>query len=182
MPLIWDAILSLRPHDCLPNPVVAVPSVALTVDSARTHGQPGTLTGGARIDVACAAQVNFQLSPGHDVRPSVATTRSARRVRLTAPRQNRWMDHDLTDMDRAHLIAEVIRLRTAIRAHRDSSGHDLCWHHPDLWATLPEPMQPSVAVPPWPQFMRGCVAYRQSLDEQLRNAPAHIAEYDAGEK
>jgi hypothetical protein len=37
---------------------------------------------------------------------------------------------------------------------------------PDLWSTLPEQVEPSVAVPPWPQFMRGCVAYRASLDEE----------------
>jgi hypothetical protein len=26
-------------------------------------------------------------------------------------------------------------------------------------------------VPEWPEFMRGCVKYRQSLDEQAPNAP-----------
>src|SRR4051812_27769705 len=52
-------------------------------------GQPGTLTGGTRIDVADTTQVDFQLSPGHDdVTPSVATTRSARRGSSAAPRQN----------------------------------------------------------------------------------------------
>ena len=34
------------------------------------------------------------------------------------------------------------------------------------------------AVPPWPRFMRGCVAYRQSLDEQAPGAATHDAEYD----
>ncbi len=91
------------------------------------------------------------------------------------------MDDDLARMDRDELIAELIRVRTAIRAHRDSSGHDLCWHHPDLWATLPEGLEPSVEVPPWPQFMQGCVAYRRSLDEQLPDARAHLAEYDERE-
>jgi hypothetical protein len=28
------------------------------------------------------------------------------------------------------------------------------------------------AVPAWPIFLRGCVRYRQSLDEQLPNAPS----------
>jgi hypothetical protein len=32
----------------------------------------------------------------------------------------------------SHLIAEIVRLRSGIRAHRDS-GHDLCWQHPQLW-------------------------------------------------
>jgi hypothetical protein len=26
-------------------------------------------------------------------------------------------------------------------------------------------------VPEWPQFMRGCIRYRQSLDEQAPDAP-----------
>ena len=89
------------------------------------------------------------------------------------------MDDDLDDMTREQLVAEVVRLRTAVRAHRDSSGHALCWHHPDLWQTLPEQVEPDIAVPPWPRFMRGCVAYRQSLDEQAPGARVHDAEYDA---
>jgi len=87
------------------------------------------------------------------------------------------VDDDLQGMPREQLIAEVIKLRTAIRDHRDSSGHDLCWHHPDLWRTLPEQVETDIAVPPWPQFLRGCVAYRQSLDEQAPDARPHDAEY-----
>jgi hypothetical protein len=89
------------------------------------------------------------------------------------------MDDDLDDMTREQLVAEVVRLRAAVRIHRDSSGHALCWHHPDLWQTLPEQVEPDIAVPPWPRFMRGCVAYRQSLDEQAPGARIHDAEYDA---
>jgi hypothetical protein len=43
------------------------------------------------------------------------------------------MDDDLDRMTREDLIAEVKRLRADIRKHRDSSGHELCWHHPALW-------------------------------------------------
>ena len=89
------------------------------------------------------------------------------------------MDDDLDDMTREQLVAEVVKLRAAVRTHRDSSGHNLCWHHPDLWETLPERVEPDIAVPPWPRFMRGCVAYRQSLDEQAAGARVHDAEYDA---
>jgi hypothetical protein len=71
------------------------------------------------------------------------------------------MDDDLASMTREALIAEIRRLRAGIRAHRDSSGHDLCW----------------VAVPPWPSFMRGCIAYRESLDRELANAPVIDVEF-----
>jgi hypothetical protein len=81
------------------------------------------------------------------------------------------MDDDLETMDREQLITEAKKLRAGIREHRDSTGHDLCWHHPDLWALLPEKTPPSIAVPPWPKFMRGCIRYRQSLDEQAPQAP-----------
>jgi hypothetical protein len=81
------------------------------------------------------------------------------------------MDDDLAAMTREQLMAEVKRLRTGIRAHRDSTGHDLCWHHPDLWNLLPERPRPEVAVPPWPAFLRGCVRYRESLDRELPHAP-----------
>ena len=36
---------------------------------------------------------------------------------------------------------------------------------------LPEKVEPSVAVPPWPKFLRGCVRYRESLERELPNAP-----------
>jgi hypothetical protein len=86
-------------------------------------------------------------------------------------------DADLETLDRVALIAEVRRLRTGIREHRDSTGHDLCWHQPDLWGLLPERVDPDVAVPPWPRFMRGCIAYRESLDRELPGAPVHDAEF-----
>ncbi|HKQ81950.1 MAG TPA: hypothetical protein VJS42_07120 [Steroidobacteraceae bacterium] len=80
------------------------------------------------------------------------------------------MDTDLETLSRDELIAEVKMLRAGIRAHRDSSGHDLCWHHPALWGLLPEKTDPVPVVPAWPQFMAGCILYRRSLDEQA--APA----------
>ena len=87
------------------------------------------------------------------------------------------MDEDLNVLDRASLIAEVKRLRAGIRAHRDSSGQELCWHHPDLWALLPEGAAAIPAVPDWPQFLRGCVKYRESLDRQLPHAPRSDEEH-----
>jgi hypothetical protein len=81
------------------------------------------------------------------------------------------MDEDLESLNREQLASEVKRLRSAIRAHRDSSGHDLCWHHPQLWGVLPEQIRPEVAVPPWPQFLRGCVKYREALERELPDAP-----------
>ena len=80
-------------------------------------------------------------------------------------------DRDLDDWDMAALAAEVRRLRAGIRAHRDATGHDLCWHHPQLWNLLPEPAAAEITVPAWPNFMRGCVAYRQSLERELPDAP-----------
>ena len=87
------------------------------------------------------------------------------------------MDDDLEALTREQLLDEVKRLRAGIRAHRDTQMHELCWHHPDLWGLLPERTDPQPAVPGWPQFLRGCVRYRQSLDEQLPEAARSSAEY-----
>jgi hypothetical protein len=87
------------------------------------------------------------------------------------------MDEDLADFDRDALIAEVKRLRTGIRRHRDTTGHGLCWHHPQLWGLLPESTDPVPSVPGWPQFLRGCIKYRQSLDDQLPEAPRMTDEF-----
>jgi hypothetical protein len=88
------------------------------------------------------------------------------------------IDGDLDDMSREELIAEARRLRAGIRTHRDSSGHELCWHHPALWSLLPERTDPQPIVPEWPQFLRGCLRYRESLDAQLRDAPRSTQEYE----
>lgn len=91
------------------------------------------------------------------------------------------MNEDLDSLSRDELVAEVKRLRAGIRQHRDSSGHDLCWHHPALWALLPEPIAPEILVPEWPQFMRGCIRYRQSLDEQAAQAARTTGEFGGGD-
>ena len=90
------------------------------------------------------------------------------------------MDEDLANFDRDALVAEVKRLRAGIRAHRDSSKHDLCWHHPQLWGLLPEKSDPLPDVPAWPQFLRGCLRYRESLDAQLPQAPRTEREFRDG--
>jgi len=87
------------------------------------------------------------------------------------------MDDDLEGLSREEPVREIGRLRAGIRAHRDSSGHDLCWHHPELWGLLPERVTPEVAVPTWPKFLRGCLRYRESLDRELPNAPVTDTEF-----
>jgi hypothetical protein len=86
-------------------------------------------------------------------------------------------DADLDRMSHAALLVAARAMRHAIRVHRDSSGHELCWHHPDLWALLPDSPPGGQIVPDWPQFMRGCIRYRQSLDNQLAQAPRGDREF-----
>lgn len=87
-------------------------------------------------------------------------------------------DDQLTTLTCDELVEEVLRLRAGIRGHRDANEHDLCWHHPDLWGLLPEQTDPQPTVPSWPQFLRGCVHYRQTLDEQLVDAPRTDRPFD----
>ena len=68
------------------------------------------------------------------------------------------MDEDLDAMTREQLIAEVRKLRT-------------------LWGLLPEQTDPVPTVPTWPEFLRGCLRYRESLDAQLPHAPRSEAPY-----
>jgi hypothetical protein len=87
------------------------------------------------------------------------------------------MDEDVEHMSRQELVAEIRRLRNGIRKHRDGTGHELCWHHPELWGLLPEKTDPLPVVPDWPQFLRGCLRYRESLDKQALKAPRSTEEY-----
>jgi hypothetical protein len=91
------------------------------------------------------------------------------------------MDTDLIDLTREQLVDEVKKLRLAIRQHRDSSSHELCWYQPALWSLLPETTPSAIVVPEWPQFMRGCVRYRQTLDQQLPMAPRTELEFNSGD-
>jgi hypothetical protein len=88
------------------------------------------------------------------------------------------MDEDLDRMTRQELIEEAKKLREGIRQHRDSSGHELCWHHPALWGLLPERTDPVPVVPAWPEFIRGCIKYRESLDEQAPDVPRTKEAYE----
>ena len=72
-------------------------------------------------------------------------------------------DADLETLDRAALLSECRKLRAGIRAHRDSSGHDLCWYVPELWSLLPDQEEPRPAVPPRAEFLARCAEYRDSL-------------------
>jgi len=76
------------------------------------------------------------------------------------------MDEELQEMSKEQLIEEVKKLRAGIRKHRDSTGQELCWHHPELWSLLPEKTDPEISVPEWPEFMKGCIRYRQSLESK----------------
>jgi hypothetical protein len=88
------------------------------------------------------------------------------------------MDEDLEKLTRDELVTEVKKLRTGIREHRDSTRHQLCWYHPQLWGLLPEKVEPSIAVPEWAPFLRGCVRFRESLDAQQPDAPRIADEFE----
>ena len=92
------------------------------------------------------------------------------------------MNTDLGQMTRQELLEEVVKLRGGIRKHRDSTLHELCWHHPALWGLLPEKTDPLPEVPDWPQFLEGCLRYRQSLDAQVPDAPRTSKRYQQGDR
>lgn len=78
------------------------------------------------------------------------------------------MDTDLNEMTKEQLITEVKRLRNGIRADLAQSRQEQCWWRPELWRLLPEYLETGPAVPSWPEFMRGCIEYRASLDQLER--------------
>jgi hypothetical protein len=97
---------------------------------------------------------------------------SFRKIRLNGREQEASPLHG----DRPN--GQVKRLRNGIRQHRDTSSHDLCWHHPDLWGLLPEKTDPLPVVPEWSKFLEGCIQYRRSLDEQAANLPRTDESYN----
>jgi hypothetical protein len=47
-----------------------------------------------------------------------------------------------------------------------------------MWALLPDSPKGGQVVPDWPQFMRGCIAYRTALERELGQAPRTQKEFD----
>jgi hypothetical protein len=74
---------------------------------------------------------------------------------------------DIYSMGTYALIEEIKKLRAGIRKHRDATGHNLCWYVPELWALLPERLDPRPEVPPVGEFLENCAAYRASLDHAI---------------
>lgn len=69
-------------------------------------------------------------------------------------------DEDLVSRDDRELFEEVVRLRKAIRQHRDEKGHNRCWLDDQrLYSVLPESEQADFALPPKPEFLQQCEAY-----------------------
>ena len=60
----------------------------------------------------------------------------------------------------------------------DDDLESLTREQPKLWALLPENAKSLPTVPDWPQFLRGCIRYRQSLDEQAPSAPRSTGEFE----
>lgn len=74
------------------------------------------------------------------------------------------LDQDVDAMSTAELRMEVFRLRKGIRQHRDATGHNLCWHVPELWDLLPDKVEPRPQVPPRAEFLAKCEEYHRSLN------------------
>ena len=88
------------------------------------------------------------------------------------------LDEDLDSMSREDLRQEVRRLREGVRRHRDSSGPSCAGTIQTSGGSPPESTDPVPEVPAWPQFIRACIRYRESLDTQLPSAPRITREYD----
>ena len=88
----------------------------------------------------------------------------------------KYSDFDLMNLREKHsegirfsfvpdLVDEILKLRGAIRHHREQTGHQMCHENDeDLWKALDDDIKICHAVPSWPEFMQKCVEYRKSKD------------------
>ena len=69
-----------------------------------------------------------------------------------------------TDGTVRSLAEEILRLRGAIRQHRDKRGHELCWLNDlELWSELGENSRyPHDTLPVREEFLRQCAIYYES--------------------
>lgn len=75
-------------------------------------------------------------------------------------------------------IAEVERLRAAIREHRDQRGDDRCWlDDRKLYALLPEADTADLTLPPECEFLESCRRYwaqRQDPSQGMGHDPSRM--------
>jgi len=70
------------------------------------------------------------------------------------------MDLDLTKMPYDQMVTEILRLRNAIRQHRDEKGHGRCWlDDQTLYRILPESAEADFTLPPKEEFLLNCEVY-----------------------
>ena len=77
-------------------------------------------------------------------------------------------DRDLKKLTPAALRNEVMRLRKALRKHRDADENARCWHNDlALYGLLPEGKKPGKLRGPEKVLLRNCLKYirRQKCDE-----------------
>lgn len=72
----------------------------------------------------------------------------------------RKQDFDIKSMSLKELRHEVMKLRHAIRKHRDASENARCWHNDlTLYATLPEHDPPGCMDGSEEELLRNCKRY-----------------------
>lgn len=87
-------------------------------------------------------------------------------------------DSDIYDMDVMQLVAEIRRLRGAIRHHRNLEGNDRCWmDDQELYAILPEDKNApghlvNFQLPPKGEFLGNCANYCAHFWEKRQ--PPHM--------
>lgn len=88
-------------------------------------------------------------------------------------------DEDIVEFDRDALLQEIMRLRSAIRYHRDQKGDDRCWLDDiKLYELLPETSSHELTLPPQEEFLSSCKRFWECRQGQTFKNADHC--YDTG--
>lgn len=71
-------------------------------------------------------------------------------------------DVDLQNLTNEQLKDYILKLRNAIRKHRDAKQHERCWlNDKKLYDLLPETEEADFKLPPQEEFLKNCYIYWQ---------------------
>lgn len=88
-------------------------------------------------------------------------------------------DPEVEKWDRVRLEQEVMKLRSAIRYHRDQKGDDRCWLDDiKLYEALPETGNAELTLPPKEEFLGSCKKFWECRQGQVFKNADHC--YDSG--
>lgn len=96
------------------------------------------------------------------------TQQIAESTQIDGKQRVAYSDEQLQGLPVEDLVAEILRLRDAIRLHRGEKGNDRCWLDDQrLYGVLPDVESADFRLPCRGEFLKNCERYWSQRQDEL---------------